>query len=516
MRTVLVGTDFVYDKYGNLKPIEINTNLGIERYKPEENNEIFDITELSNFILRNNFTEVVYIGNLKFLNELIESFCVTNNIEYLLHKTSPDSIMVPDVEDNDTTLIIRSSYDSTAIVDDTYCKDKVNFLELIKGTLSGSEFAFLNENGELINNIISVTDNGNHPNFILKSRLPHYDKEFYPRLFKVTTQDELNVVLELLDQNNFLMEFHINVDKTFNGNLKIIRSMNLLFPPNLESIPIGQFTKLVERAVDNDSIFNSDTFELAPDDRLKYITADGWFKQPKLLDTDLVELADGTFITAKELQVNDFLKTIDVPNINNVNERDSYANYNIDYETFVSGVTYSENRVLSKKRVTKYTEMVKIIFTDGTEWSDTSSSSYLVIKNNVVRYVRLWVDPNVNITPYLQAGDKIILLDTSSETTITPIIKEVSGVELYKDTFSGWIISVENVHSFLTKSNSVNETNTSYVSVNTSYVSIEHNYGYCYYAPVSCYFTPGFCGKGVCCGYQATCQNSCGYCYVPV
>ncbi len=36
MRTVLLGTDLVYDSLGNLKPIEINTNSGMNRLTQEE------------------------------------------------------------------------------------------------------------------------------------------------------------------------------------------------------------------------------------------------------------------------------------------------------------------------------------------------------------------------------------------------------------------------------------------------------------------------------------------------
>ena len=35
MRTVLIGSDFVYNKDGNLVPVEINTSIGWDKNKPE-------------------------------------------------------------------------------------------------------------------------------------------------------------------------------------------------------------------------------------------------------------------------------------------------------------------------------------------------------------------------------------------------------------------------------------------------------------------------------------------------
>jgi D-alanine-D-alanine ligase-like ATP-grasp enzyme len=64
MRTVLVGSDFMYNKDGNLVPIEINTNVGWHNGKVESNEESIDLTELSNFITEQGFTKVVYIGNV--------------------------------------------------------------------------------------------------------------------------------------------------------------------------------------------------------------------------------------------------------------------------------------------------------------------------------------------------------------------------------------------------------------------------------------------------------------------
>ena len=121
MRTVLLGTDFMYDKNGNLKPIEINTAVGYQYNKLESDSEAFDLTNLLSFINTNGFTKVIYIGEIEELSLIFSNALSEVSIEYEFLMVPNTSITIPSVEDNDTTLIIRSAYDTTAIVDDNYC-----------------------------------------------------------------------------------------------------------------------------------------------------------------------------------------------------------------------------------------------------------------------------------------------------------------------------------------------------------------------------------------------------------
>ena len=60
MRTVLLGSDFMYDQNGDLKILEINTNVTLNvNDKVENTSDVFDFSELDNFIVQNNFTTVI-------------------------------------------------------------------------------------------------------------------------------------------------------------------------------------------------------------------------------------------------------------------------------------------------------------------------------------------------------------------------------------------------------------------------------------------------------------------------
>ena len=234
----------------------------------------------------------------------LTEYCANNSITYEAYGVGGESITIPYIEDNDDVLIIRSSYDTTALVDDSYCRDKVNFMNLIEGQSFGSQFAHIDDNGNLQNSITEILDNGVHPNFILKARYPG-----------------LNSLIENNVTNDyFLMPFYLNEDATYHNHQKIIRSFNLLTPPNLESIQIGQYTKLNVNSLKSNVTYNSMTFEVDTLYRDSYTTTGIVGGMAKLLDTDLIEMADGSFKTPAEIEVGDMIKTIAINSLTDVDQ----------------------------------------------------------------------------------------------------------------------------------------------------------------------------------------------------
>ena len=485
MKTVLLGTDFLYNKVGDIVPIEVNTNIDWHPFVIEEYNQIFDLTGLSTFITNNSITKIIYIGNIRQLMTEFKTLTDTLGITFESLTTSENSITIPYVEDNDQTLIIRSSYDTTALVDDSYCRDKVGFMNLIKDSAFGSQFAY-KENTTIVNHITTINDNGVHPNFIIKRILPQYDTEIYPKFIKVSTQSELDTVLANMDSSDFIMEFHLNLDNLYENHIKTYRGFNILFPPNLESISLGGYTFIPSGELNDSVEYNPSTFELYNSYRNSYTTTILPFKTPKLLDTDKVEMADGSFKTALELQVGDDVKTIDIPNPNNIDLSNEAGNFDIDYNTFLSGSTYSTNKVLAKSKVSSLCEYIRIDFTDDTYWEDTAGSYYLVVRDNEVRFVALTYRTDENTPQHpaeINIGDNIILIDTTNSSVVTPILKEVKSVTVTKQIFTGWEITVQRAHIFLTQTNN-----------NTSFAAIEHN--------VAC----GYTGSPLCAQYMS-CQK---------
>jgi hypothetical protein len=491
MKTVLIGSDFMYDKDGVLKPIEINTNVGFTHTHLEDFNDIFDTSHLIEFVTQNGFTKIDYISGVKVFSDVLASMSIDLGIEYEYHQVAGNSITVPYIEDTETNLIIRSAYDTTALVDETYCKDKIGFLNLINSESFGTQFAYLNEVDELVSNITTLPDNGVHPNFILKARYPAYNREVYPKLYRVTTQSELDTVLENVTDEYFIMEYYYNPLHNVNGKVTKKRSLNILYPPTLQSIPLGKYTDTTKQKLVDNPLFDETTFELVSYLRDGYITTDSNFiTKPKLLDTDLVQMGDDTFKTALELQVGDVVKTIDIPNAINVDSANETVNYKIDLETFISGSTYSSNTVTAKQRIDVSTDIVEIVFTDNSTWEDTGYSYYLVERDNEVRFISL---------NELVVGDVVILIDTTNTTSVGVHSKTVLSTSIVTKAFSGWEITVERRHLFLTVTNSSTQ--------NLSFAAIEHNNRACYFE-TSCGNNQPTCPKG---GWQCF-QGQCGIC----
>jgi hypothetical protein len=260
------------------------------------------------------------------------------------------------------------------------------------------------------------------------------------------------------------MEFLYNPNELIENHIKVFRGLNILFPPNLESISIGGYTRVCDDDILTISTYDETTFELIGD-RYKYISGDYNVRLPKLLKDDLVEMADGSFKVAEYLVVGDSIKTIDIPNpfdIENVNE---LINYKISLSELQSGTTYSTNTITYIKKLNTLSHTIKLTFTDGSNWFDNIGSKYLSIRNNEVRFLHLSLSHPAGEVE-LQLGDSVILIDTTNPETPTFITKEISNVEAITQFFGGYEITVANAHLFLTKSNT---------DVNSSYVSIEHN-----------------------------------------
>jgi hypothetical protein len=229
-----------------------------------------------------------------------------------------------------------------------------------------------------------------------------------------------------LDENvtadYFLMESYVNEEKAWNGHLKVIRSLNILYPPSLESIQIGQYTKMNQNVFFTGVEYDSETHMVSEEYRDSYVTSinNNWL--PKLLDTDLVEMADGTFKTALDLRVDDVIKTIDIPNPNGTDNSSYTANFGITYETLTSGTTYSTNRITNLKRVNKLTYIYELTFEDESTWEDTGVSSYLIERDGIVQFDRLFD---------IKIGDVVLLLNTSDGLVDFTRKTVVSNVELF-------------------------------------------------------------------------------------
>lgn len=210
MNSVLIGVDFsVTDN--DVKFLEMNTDVGISQ--PMLN--YFDFTSLFNYINSNGFTKLHLVYKeihitYEFI-DLIKSHCVNNGIEYLETLVYSNAILLPTIEDSDTTLVLRLAYNAQAILDDLYCRDKSELIKLIFDN-NLQEYIpqtySIHNGGTVINdNLSNISDNGNIPNFIVKKTLPDTFKRKYPEFYKLSSAEELTNLKQSVPMDTVLQEY---------------------------------------------------------------------------------------------------------------------------------------------------------------------------------------------------------------------------------------------------------------------------------------------------------------------
>jgi len=420
MKAVLLGTDYIKTQNGEYKVIETNTNI---QFAIDDVNKL-DLNGLKTFIQTNNFTTVHLIASRMTTNfNVVLENMVTNELglNYVLNETAVDSITVPFIEDNEETLILRISYDTTAIIDDEYCKDMYSFLRAIKD-LEYKPKTYLPGVYDDFSGYTEFNYIGDIPNIIVKSRYPGYDKNILPKLYKITSLEQLNQLKLTLGVDEFLQEF-VNCE-IINNRSNIIRGVDMIYGGNLDSISMGGF-KVLHSISENiwENTYDENGL-LAKKDRAKYITYfrpnDNRFDYIFDLDQEVL-MADGTRKTFSDIQENDMIKSISFSQLP-LDEND----YDVDtwsglHSQFISNFSVGETMVVTKASSPLVSDIfIKITLDDDTTWDDLPRTQVLVKEPNtdVIKF---------KIVNNLQIGDVMEMYNTETETIVN---KTITSLEI--------------------------------------------------------------------------------------
>ena len=246
MKGVIIGSDLL-EHNGDVKFLEINTNTTIYN----QGAEMLDYDSLFSILSSSAITEFHYIWTetvaftplyepYKF-KKILEERCSGSNISFTEYVVPLGSITVPYIEDTPTKFILRQAYDTTALVDETYCADKFEFFNLMSGSnyvpntyQSGSNLGI---------DMFTYLDvsNPTHPNVLIKARYPNYDKGLYPEIHTLNTQEELDNIKENLPTDYLLQEFVYSDDNLVEDRYSILRSIDIFYGPNLDVINMGGY-----------------------------------------------------------------------------------------------------------------------------------------------------------------------------------------------------------------------------------------------------------------------------------
>jgi hypothetical protein len=455
MKSILISSDFVYDSTGNLRLLEINTNSGIGVPQFEH----FDFTDLKSFLIDNGFTKLVFVYNnnlnwfVDYFREQFETDTYVNSIELQFVKVFDTFYGIPaDVVDNTTTFIIRSVYDSTAIVDSEFCANEINLYDLfINNNDTGSmpNLKFKREDNTEFDNLDRTTNaQSNIPDYFLKKAVfsPYVNNKLVKLDSENTIDNFLNNNPNTLD--TYIVEnYHFNSDESvYNNKIQALRVYQLWYGSNLDAIDLAFInnSSLTEIPAAEDFSITSEYIDKKW--RYSYIsnfltTHDGP-KQHGYRENSLVELEDGSTKQLKDVVVGDIVKSYIVTSLPDaaVNTYNwfEWQQTKEDYDSLTKYETTSSVVQVDKVQLDDFA--VEITFDTNDKYYSLFGSGILSWQSgsNTVQFVSATV---------LSPGDRVL---TSAGTGLL-----INDINVVYDTGSYYSFDVEESDTILLKPNSI-------------------------------------------------------------
>jgi len=494
MRAVILGTDFIKDTDGSFKAIETNTNVGLSvdaaRYMDLDSfasfvesgsfNEITVIYTQANIQIFSSVNELepensTYGKSLTFyslLKEYYSGSSVTINQQIL----SDTAVTIPNVTDSADKLIIRISYDSTALIDDTYARDNWEFLKLMYDSNPNSIPKTYIDDVELGFDSIGITlrDNGSQPNYCIKKRITPTNNNVYPKLLKISTIQELDLVKSNLEADEYIQEYIFNSSDLLNNKSKVYRSVDMLYGSELDTINlwINEHTNILDVISTPDY---DDNNEIQIWDRNRYTTKynsktdDIAIKFSADADTKILDTNDN-IIYVQALNVNDIVKSIDFPNIQYDAPEFVTMNWTGSTSDIINQSYVTSSKVASIIQRPYFGQIIEIELDNGSVFSDVPHAT--ILTEQIISGSTLAKFSNYSA---LSTGSTVFVWDNDTNTMNTSSI-----VNLYYSyqQLNAYTINLNQFDLFLTLEE----------SSNNRYGLITHNYDY----DCKAYTCPGY------------------------
>ena len=488
MKATIIGSDLL-QKDSSVKIIEINTNACITN----EGANLLDYTALFSVLMDNNITEFHYIwteGKAYFpldqphiFRIMLQTKCSENNISFNEHIVPFNSVTVPFIEDASHKFILRQSFDTTALVDDTYCADKFEFFNLMSGSTYIPKTYFTSEELNL-NTLDGVDYTTTKPNLLIKSKQVSYDVMAYPAIYNVTDSNQLSEVIGSVEDGYLAQEFIYSEENIVDGRNATIRSVDIIYGPNLDIINMGGYTHSSRLPITfSEDEFVSDTRKFNQKTRHKYITKHITRRmdtsQYHTDDDSNILKYDGTLADVDTIQLGDYIRSI---NFVDFNENEAAA-FTSEISTYGwNGTLQQSNDTLTQMQselvgmVSSSVEMVmiKITLSDGRTWTESPGSTFFIEEKDSI-------DTRFEKINNCYIGDKIVVTDLN--TTELRVV-EITNLEMVYESKTIYTLDFAPSDLFL-------------VDVGDSDFAVMHN---------SCWCSWSYCGNWCYQSYCPTCD----------
>lgn len=472
MKGTLFSADFIEDKNGELRLIEINTDTA----PPKDNLSFFDYTDLISVLSNNNINSFTVINKPNLHKDLVDHLSSSLSVsasfisEFIKIDEHPNTIYTTAVEDAENKFILRMAYDESAIFDSEYTKGTLNLLSLFyTAGESGSvvEFYHSSSLGEF-NSLLGAHNTSdtnlnpqNLPDLVVKNI---YEDHKLAKFYKIGSESEneseenrLEIFInQVKSENKIIEKYHIN-NSTLNDNkTNSIRSFSITYGQNLDLINIAQYKTQAIFYLPSGSIHDNSVYVNELDIKHYYEFATNYVKFEGLfdgiLDRHLLIKGDDTEIAAGLVNVGDTLKSYYIGTSSTNEETFDYLNWQITGNTFPTDSYLTSSVVIYKntKQLEKKT-LVNLTVNDNEDSIFVATNkSFLVYDSgsNVIKWrAALNIDPD---TDYLLDFDGSLARVTENEFFVTNE-NDLTLVEIDCEETDTYIIAgTTPVNSFIT------------------------------------------------------------------
>lgn len=490
MKGTIIGSDLL-QKGDSVQIIEINTNTTIFN----SGAELLDYDPFFSVLIQNNISELhfIYTAGSSYLPTNANSFvfedklkekCQENNIDYFPYVVPENSVTVPYIEDSPNKFILRQAFDTTALVDETYCADKFEFLNLMSGS-TYTPNTFFSDLALGMDSLGAInTSAPNQPNYVVKSKHPSYDSTLYPELYELTTQTELDELKQNLISDHLIQEFIYDTQNIVDGRWSVIRSIDIIYGSELDVINMGGYKQSTIVPMDfSENEFVGETKKYNQKTRYKYINKQ-LFNTSKIdyhVDSDTMILSyDGTLVDVDTIQLGSYIKSINFTDLSgkSINDAEEITTFGWDgtLAKTIETLTDVQSTLSGITSATVDTIFIRITLSNGLMWDDAPSATYYFEEVNSLS--TRWDRVNNMVI-----GDKLIVKNNLTNQLETV---EITGLEMVHGQKTIYDLDFEPSDLFL-------------VDIGDGLFGIMHNSCWCCYNP---------CGHWCCDGGCPVCDQS--------
>jgi len=263
-------------------------------------------------IYKSIYTSPLFISTLK-------EKCLVYNITYSETQVGINSILIDDVEDDTETLFLRLAYNAQAILDDYYCRENSELINLLFDNQKQSYLpkTYIEiDTLDTIDNIDSINDNGNYPNIIAKKNYADHDKTSYPAFYKLNDLTELNNLKSNLPNNIFLQEYLFS-SENIESDLIVnhIRKWYIIANSMEDVVDCGGYLHSNQVPLNNDYINYTDTKLENPGRAMFYsnpnrLSSAGIISDYKVNKLNTEQTYEETLVS--EIQYGDVIQALDI------------------------------------------------------------------------------------------------------------------------------------------------------------------------------------------------------------